>query len=292
MLRRALESGLLPSVDPFDLRLYVYAQASLAITLLLCGACAAWSTAPPRTFALLGTNALFHLLLDASQTKWGNGVLIAAPFSWEMTRFELFWPESLPTYLITASGAIVIAWELRTRRHTPSSIIVDRHRLATSSLLLAAYLLAPLLAMGSVDAHDLRYVRTLRETHARTGRRIEIDRAPFVRDGDRGFVHLWTGERLELVGSLPERAGRISLQGSFQDEDSIRLDAVHVHGFDRDIASYLGLGALTMLWLPYARRGRDRSPPPSASPLTPTLSPSGGEGAASQRSPKPTSTRP
>ena len=249
----------MPAVDPFDVRLYVYAQASLAITLLLCGACAAWSTDPPRVFAVLGINAIFHLLLDAGQIKWGSGALIAAPFSWETTRFELFWPESLPTTLITVIGAIVIAWEIRARRRTVAAIVVDRRRFVTSALLLAAYSLTPLLAMPSVDTHDVHYIRTLREIRERPGRRIEIDRAPFVRDGDRGFIQLWTGERLEIVGPLPEGTGRLSLQGSFENEDTIRLDATHVHRFSRDVASYIGLLALPLLWLPWARR-RNLSP--------------------------------
>ncbi len=255
ILRRALESGLASNVDPFDLRLYVYAQASLAITLLLCGACAAWSTAPRKVFAVLGLNALFHLLLDACQIKWGNGVLIAAPLSWSMTRFDFFWPESLPTYLITSVGAIVIAWELRPGRRMAAAIVVNRRRVVASAVFLAAYSLAPLLAMPSVDAHDVHYIRTLREIRERPGSRIEIDRAPFVREGDRGFVLLWTGERLEIVGSLPKGGGHLSLRGWFESEDTIRLDAAHLHRFDRDVASYIGLLALALLWLlPYANR--------------------------------------
>ena len=258
ILRRAVESGFVTRVDPFDLRLYVYAQASLAITLLLCGACAAWSAAPRRVFALLGLNALLHLLLDACQIKWGNGVLIAAPFSWDATRFGLFWPESLPTYLITAAGAIVIVCELLAPRRAVAAIVVDRRRCVASALLLLAYALAPLLAMQAVDAHDVHHIRTLREIRERPGRGIEIDRAPFVREGDRGFIQLWTGERLEIVGPLPEGVGRLSLQGRFEDEDTIRLDAVHGHRFHRDLASYVGLLALALLWLrPWARRGGD-----------------------------------
>ena len=58
------------------------------------------------------------------------------------------------------------------------------------------------------------------------------------------------------VGSLPEALGPISLRGWFEDEDTIRLDAAHVHRFNRDIASYVGLFALAILWLPYTRSRR------------------------------------
>ena len=58
----------------YDLRLYTIAQASLICCLLLCGAFAVLSANPGRIFAILSLNSCFHLLLDAFQTKWGNGV--------------------------------------------------------------------------------------------------------------------------------------------------------------------------------------------------------------------------
>ena len=58
--------------------------ASLAGTLLLCAAIAALTTTPRLVASVLGLNALLHLLLDATEQKWGNGVHLLAPFSWRM----------------------------------------------------------------------------------------------------------------------------------------------------------------------------------------------------------------
>nr|MBS0019700.1 hypothetical protein [Gammaproteobacteria bacterium] len=76
-----------PGFDPYSLRLYFVAQASLLSSLVLCAACAVLTRTPRVLFFLLGFNVLAHLLLDACQTKWGNGVAIAAPISWSLWNF-------------------------------------------------------------------------------------------------------------------------------------------------------------------------------------------------------------
>ena len=93
----------------YDLRLYTIAQASLICCLLLCGAFAVLSANPGRIFAILSLNSCFHLLLDAFQTKWGNGVHLLAPLRWEAVNFGLFWPESPVTVALTAFGAVYCA---------------------------------------------------------------------------------------------------------------------------------------------------------------------------------------
>jgi hypothetical protein len=117
ILRRAVV-GLGIPVDVFDLRLYTMALASLAGTLLLCAALAVATAAPRLVLAVLGTNALLHLLLDATELKFGNGVHLAAPFSWRMTSFELLPGESSVYVVLAAAGALLVVWEL-TRPRTP-----------------------------------------------------------------------------------------------------------------------------------------------------------------------------
>jgi hypothetical protein len=88
-------SGFLP---PFSL-LYFFC-------LILSFALAALAKRFRKVFIILVINSLLHLFLDALQTKFANGVQFFVPFSWKMTNLELFWPESLPTYLLTAFGLI------------------------------------------------------------------------------------------------------------------------------------------------------------------------------------------
>ena len=62
ILQRAI-AELLPQGDAYELRLYAIAQASLFISLLLCGAAALISAAPSKICRILALNVLLHLLL-------------------------------------------------------------------------------------------------------------------------------------------------------------------------------------------------------------------------------------
>ena len=65
-------------IDAYDMRLYAITQASLFLCLIISSALAALSTHFGRTFVILGLGSLFHLLLDAFQIKWANGVHLLA----------------------------------------------------------------------------------------------------------------------------------------------------------------------------------------------------------------------
>ncbi len=81
---------LFPRVPAYELRLYVIVQASLGISLLLCATVALLTSAPFKVFRILAVNTLVHLLLDACQIKWANGVHLFAPFSWELLTLDGF----------------------------------------------------------------------------------------------------------------------------------------------------------------------------------------------------------
>ena len=82
LIIRRVVRGAVPVVDPYGLRLSAVVQASFVVSLLLCAACAAVSSAPRKVFGILTLNAVVHLLLDGLQTKWATrGVHFFAPFS-------------------------------------------------------------------------------------------------------------------------------------------------------------------------------------------------------------------
>lgn len=239
---------LVPWVDPLELRLYAIAQASLLCSLLVCGAIAMLARSPGISFALLAFNALLHLLLDALQTKWGNGVHILAPFSWHTWNVGLFWPESLPTYLLTALGLGYGLWALaRPRRDWPLRWPAPR-QLAISAALLCAYVLVPLALRSGPERADSHYVRTLRSPDP-AGRPVQLDRV-WLRSDERGDWLLLDTGQIAAVGQLPGRSARVSVRGRLRDATALEVDAIHVHeGWPRDLASYLGLGLVAALWV-------------------------------------------
>ena len=247
ILRRAVVAFSLP-VDTFDLRLYTMAQASLAGTLLLCTALA-FLTAAPRLVALvLGANALLHLLLDATEVKWGNGVHLLAPFSWRMTSFDLLAGESAVYLVLTIAGGLLLVWEIVARRRKTLGLDLRPRRLAAAGALLATYFFAPLPFLGAILASDSYSVKTLREVEARPGRTVGLDRTAFVATPAGGRIRLWTGELVRATGSLPAHDATVSLYGTFLAPDVLRVDRLVEHRHDRDWPSYLALVLLVLLW--------------------------------------------
>jgi len=183
-----------PSIDLIELRLYVIAQSCLAVSLLLCGALALLSQAPKKIFAILSLNTAIHLLFDALQTKWGNGVHLIAPISWETWNLGLFWPESATTLLLTAVGAGVVGWVFWRGVEHPVGLAVDRPiRLLFAAALLSAYTVVPWLLVGGVEASDAHFLRTIRSGAARAGQEITLDRAEFVRSENVDQFSLYNG---------------------------------------------------------------------------------------------------
>lgn len=247
ILRRAVVGLGIPA-DPFDLRLYTMGLASLAGTLLLCAALAAVTAAPRLVASVLGTNALLHLLLDATELKFGNGVHLLAPFSWRMTSFDLL-PGESPVYLVlAAAGALLVAWELTRPRNADLGFVLSPRRLSAAAALLVAYLVFPLPFLGAIEASGSYSVKVLREADARPGRTVSLDRTAFLATPAGGFVQLWTGERVRATGTLPAHDATVSLQGTFLAPDVLRVDRLFEHRQDRDWPSYVALVLLAVLW--------------------------------------------
>jgi hypothetical protein len=255
ILRRGVVALGLP-VDGFDLRLYTMGLASLAVTLLLAGAIAVVTTAPPRVFTVLGVNALLHLLLDATEVKFGNGVHLLAPFSWRMTSFELFAGESPLYFVLTLGGVLLVLWELVRPPAAHVGLALGRRRVAAALALAAAYLVAPLPLLGAIEASDSYSVKTLRERDARTGRRVGLDRSAFVATPAGGELVLWTGERVRATGTLPAHDAVVSLYGTFLAPDVLRVDRLVEQRHSRDWPSYLGLLLLALVLARGARAPR------------------------------------
>ena len=265
-------------VDPLDLRLYAMAQASLFVSLALAGALACLAARPGRVFAILAFGCLTHLLLDAAQIKWANGVHLFAPFFWNIWNFGFFWPEDWPTYALTALGAAVAAWAFWRRRETLADLVRPRGlRAAVFAALALGWLALPVAFLGPAGRSGSHHVDILRDPAARPGRAIGFDRDE-VAFGAAGGPEIvaWTGERFAATGVLPPApqttpgGGSVpaSLLGRFTDAATVEVAEVHVHAAGlRDYASYAGLAAVIGFWaLALLRRPRRPAPPRSAPP--------------------------
>ena len=219
--------------------------------LLLSGALAVFSARAWRIFGLLALSCLFHLLLDATQTKWANGVHLFAPVSWQLLNFGWYWPESPVTLLLTAFGLgfVVVMW-WRAPSRCDDLRLPRGPALTLGGACLLAYLLLPVALISGPEAADNHSVKTLRERDHRAGREVELERKRYVRRDGKDVLIAFAGEEfiLEGLGDVPP--GIVSIKGRFLDPQTIRVHDVHTHfGHLRDLPSYVGLALVCLIWL-------------------------------------------
>ncbi len=245
-ITQRLIAFLVPGIDLLSLRVYCLIQASLFFCLLLSGSIALLTRNAGRAFLLLAGNSLVHLLLDAMQTKWANGVHLWAPFSWQLSQFQLFWPEHRISGALTAGGLFIIVYYGWNDRRIVLFLKRSFYPLLLSSLLLISYALLPFMFFDDSIEADNHYVQTLQNKEQRSGKVIGFDRCRY--DRSTATITVFTREKFKLISDLSIADGTISLLGKFTDTHTITTSTVHQHSAGRDFYSYAGLSILLLLW--------------------------------------------
>jgi len=247
--------GGLFNINPYDLRLYVIIQASFIFCLILSLSLSTLSKSFLKTFAILSLNSLIHLLLDALQIKWGNGVHLFAPFSWQMTNLGLFWPESIPNILITllGLGVTIYVWP-RVLSSSKDLVLPQKNKMALFFLSFLAYFLMPLIMLSGPENANNHYIKTLRQLESRQGREVEIDRGlSYLKNGVCNF-RTFAKEELLAKGKIDDCSGITSVRATFFNQNTIHVIDKHRHwGKLRDIFSYIGLLFIVLFWIRFLR---------------------------------------
>ncbi len=240
-------------VDPYQLRYYCTAQASLFFCAFLCGAIAMFVRQSKTVFLILLGNSLLHLLLDSLQIKWGNGVNIIAPLDWRLFSVDLIWTDTFITRIITVIGLFypVIVWQKRSaavRQHY-SLVMPQKGKGIIALCCLTGWFLAPPLFFPAMERADTYSLHTLEQVAERPGKAIAFDRVGY--DAEKQEITIFTGEHLKVVGNIPnipDDSGRVSIRGIFIAPQTVQSVTFHLHGNFRDGASMAGL-LLTCLFI-------------------------------------------
>lgn len=234
-------------VDPYTLRFYAIVQASLFCCLLLAGAVALIAGNSRRIFLLLALNSFLHLFLDSLQIKWANGVHFFAPFCWQLTGFNLFWPDHPLSLLLTLAGVLALVYFGVRDADREIVLAASLRKFLAALLLLAAYLALPPFFTSGPQQEDNHFAATLLAVEKRPGRYVELDRAAFhQRDNS---ILLLNGERIKLEGGTAPKDGLVSIKGRFSDRKTIHVSDLHVHTTRRDLNSKVALAGILFLWL-------------------------------------------
>lgn len=231
--------------DPQQIRLYCTPQASLLFCLLLSFAIASLYPKPLRLFPILAGNSLVHLLLDALQIKWGNGVHLLAPFSWQTLSFGLVWPENIAGYLLSLLGCVYLALKLQTI-YSEGITFHIRPPWRWCTLCLVLYLLLPFAVMKTLESSNTNFIQTVKQDPARIGKTIELDRTYF--SALDSSIKLYTGETVAAAGMLPKKSGLVSFKGEFTGLKKLNCKEFHSHNSFRDYASKLGILVILAIW--------------------------------------------
>lgn len=243
--QRILRS-IFPNIDTFDLRIYAIAQSSLLFSVIISVAIVLWTKRPRSIGLLLIAGSLVHLLLDATQIKWANGVHFFAPLSWELLNYGWYWPESVVTYILTTLGVIVVLLNWKHAVQIKGIFRISKVRVFISLFLVAMYFAAPFAFFNAIENADCHYVQTLRDSGSRKGKIIEFDRVQYQPGGDQPYIVSPFGqEKIILHGLNLEEMQTISIKGVFLDEKNIEVREYHAHvTFLRDGATIVGLSLL------------------------------------------------
>ncbi len=229
-------------VNPFDLRQYVIVQASFFFCILLSAALSSLTHARIKTFFILVLGSLVHLLIDATQIKWANGVHLFAPFDWSLLNFGWYWPDSTATYVFTVFGLVYFLIMMCSSVRVSIGLSFKGGKIWIASGIVFCYFALPLLFIDKPFAADNHYVKTLFEKSERVGNYVEFDRNKvFIKDGS-AYLKTFSGEDIMLQALKVDAAGTYSIKGEFSALDIVVVKDFHQHtaGF-RDIATYIGL---------------------------------------------------
>ena len=233
-------------VDPYFLRLYAIVQSSFLFCVVLSLLLSSFSKFFFRTFLVLSINALMHLLLDAMQTKWANGVHLFAPINWNLLNFSLFWPENWVTYFLSSLGFVgfLVIW-----RHKDKTECDLTFRPVPVIVCLVIYCAAPpIFFQGPLQANN-HFIHTLQNKEQRHGKAIEIDRGRFENQNGKNSLHIFTGETINLEGIDSSSSAFVSVKGVFADSGRIEVKDHHFHQSGwRDSFSYVGLTLIGIFW--------------------------------------------
>ena len=246
ILQRAFR--LIPTLDPVSLRLYAAFQASLLSCCILSLAFALLTRRTGFVFLILFLNSLFHLLLDACQKKWGNGVNLLAPFSWHTSNFAFFWPEDSINYVLLAAGIIVcIVYGPKAVKNDLFLQKPDKIKVTCLTFALIVYILGPVFFIDAAYNADIHFSRTIIDKSQQATKRIEIDRGRY--NIQTKTIATYADDALSLNNPPEIKGTSLSIKGVFDQKNSITITEYHEHTMNRDYASYAGLFFTLFLWL-------------------------------------------
>ncbi len=208
-----------------------------------------------KCFFLIFLGAIFHLVLDLTQYRIGNGVLLFYPFSFRQLSFNLFWSGDNVSLLlrILAIGVLVIC--LLEKRPVGSPLSLKGVNLKITFPLILVALVIPLSTTSLMMKNNVDYLDFFAHPQKWEGKKVELYKAKVISTNPVTVREM--GVMFELVGSEKLREGdRICIQAIYKEGRIFPVFIHHYRGPSKSMVSLVGLLFFILVWIDFPQRAR------------------------------------
>jgi len=208
-----------------------------------------------KCWVLIFLGAIFHLALDLTQYRIGNGVLLFYPISFKQFYLNLFWSGDNVSLLLRALSIGVLVICLLEKRPVGSPLSLKTANLKIAFPLILLVLAIPLFTTSLMLKNNVDYLDFFTHPQKWEGKKIELYKAKVISTNP--VIIRDMGVMLELVGSEKFREGdRICIEGIYK-EGRIFPSFIHRYrGPSKSMVSLVGLLFFILVWTDFPQRMR------------------------------------
>ena len=245
----------LAHLNPISSSSYVAVFHTPFMAALVASVISSFSKNFKKCWVLIFLGAIFHLALDLTQYRIGNGVLLFYPISFKQFYLNLFWSGDNVSLLLRALSIGVLVICLLEKRPVGSPLSLKAPNLKIAFPLILVVLVISLSTTSLMMKHNVDYLDFFAHPQKWEGKKIELYKAKVISTNP--VIIRDMGVMLELVSSERFREGdRICIEGIYK-EGRIFPSFIHRYrGPSKSVVSLVGLLFFVLVWTDFPQRMR------------------------------------
>jgi len=245
----------LAHLNPISSSSYVAVFHTPFMAALVASVISSFSENFKKCWVLIFLGAIFHLALDLTQYRIGNGVLLFYPISFKQFYLNLFWSGDNVSLLLRALSIGVLVICLLEKRPVGSPLSLKALNLKIAFPLILVVLVIPLSTTSLMMKHNVDYLDFFAHPQKWEGKKIELYKGKVISTNP--VIVREMGVMFELVGSEKLRKGdRICIQAIYK-EGRIFPSFIHRYrGPSKSVVSLVGLLFFVLVWIDFPQRMR------------------------------------
>ncbi len=245
----------LAHLNPISSSSYVAVFHTPFMVALVASVISSFSKNFKKCWVLIFLGAIFHLALDLTQYRIGNGVLLFYPISFKQFYLNLFWSGDNVSLLLRALSIGILVICLLEKRPVGSPLSLKAPNLKIAFPLILVVLVISLSTTSLMMKHNVDYLDFFAHPQKWEGKKIELYKAKVISTNP--VIIRDMGVMFELVGSEKFREGdRICIEGIYK-EGRIFPSFIHRYrGPSKSVVSLVGLLFFVLVWTDFPQRMR------------------------------------